>query len=113
LNACDLISINPGKNGGVWRSLDIAGLGAAAGLECVIGSNIETEIASSCMLHLAASIPNLSGSVDHEIIGPLYNSRSLGLEPLRIEKGRAVLSGGIGLGVEVDFASLKHQNSVT
>ena len=113
LNACDLISIYPGKNGGLWRSLEIANLGAAAGLECVIGSNIETEIASSCMLHLAVSIPNLSESVDHEIIGPLYNSRSLGLEPLRIDKGRAVLSGGIGLGVEVDFASLKRQDSVS
>jgi muconate cycloisomerase len=112
LNACDLISIYPGKNGGAWRSLEIAGLGAAAGLECVIGSNIETEIASSCMLHLAASIPNLSESVDHEIIGPLYNSRSLALEPLKIEHGRAVLSGGIGLGVEVDFASLKQRERV-
>src|SRR5262249_735895 len=31
-DACDLISIYPGKNGGLWRSLEIAHLAAAAGL---------------------------------------------------------------------------------
>lgn len=108
LDACDLISIYPGKNGGVWRSLEIADMAAAAGLECVIGSNLEMEIASSCMLHLAQSISNLSQSVDHEIIGPLYHNGILGTAPLRIEEGRAILSGGVGLGAELDFESLKN-----
>ena len=112
LDACDLISIYPGKNGGVWRPLEIADLAAAFGLECVIGSNLEMEIASSCMLHLAAAISNLSKSVDHEIIGPLYHSGTLGTEPLRIEDGKAVLPGGIGLGLELDFESLKNRSLV-
>jgi len=40
-DACDLISVYPGKNGGMLRSLQIAQMAAAAGLECVIGSNLE------------------------------------------------------------------------
>jgi L-alanine-DL-glutamate epimerase-like enolase superfamily enzyme len=110
LEACDLISIYPGKNGGVWRSVEIADLAAAAGLECIIGSNLEMEIASSCMLHLATSISNLCTSVDHEIIGPLYHSGTLGNETLRIRDGKAVLFGGIGLGLDLDFESLKNQD---
>jgi L-Ala-D/L-Glu epimerase len=112
LNACDLISIYPGKNGGVWRSLEIAHLADAAGLECVVGSNIEADVASSAMLHLAVAMPNLSESVDHEIIGPLYYTHSLGATAVKIENGRAVLCPGIGLGADLDFASLQDRARV-
>ena len=111
LNCCDLISIYPGKNGGIWRSLEIAHLAAAAGLECVIGSNIEGEIASAAMLHLAVAIPNLVESVDHEIIGPLYHHPLPGIEPLTIVNGRAILREGNGLGVDVDFDCLKDRHN--
>jgi muconate cycloisomerase len=100
-NACDIISIYPGKNGGVWRSLQIAHLAAAAGLECTIGSNTEWEIGSAAMLHLAVAIPNLSQTICHDIIGPLYHSQAVGTK-LRIEKGCALVYEGPGLGVEVD-----------
>ncbi|MGH9163555.1 MAG: mandelate racemase/muconate lactonizing enzyme family protein, partial [Vicinamibacteraceae bacterium] len=56
-NACDLISVYPGKNGGIRRSLEIASLAAAAGLHCVIGSNLEWDVASAAMLHLAVTMP--------------------------------------------------------
>ncbi|MEK7405288.1 MAG: enolase C-terminal domain-like protein [Acidobacteriota bacterium] len=105
-DACDLIGIYPGKNAGVWRSLEIAHLAAAAGLECVIGSNLETEIATAAMLHLAVSMPNLAVSVGHDIIGPLYHTRRIGVEPIRVQDGCAVLPAGAGLGVAVDMASL-------
>ncbi|PYU76550.1 MAG: mandelate racemase/muconate lactonizing protein, partial [Acidobacteria bacterium] len=42
-NACDLISIYPGKNGGILRSLEIAEMAATAGLQCTIGSNLEMD----------------------------------------------------------------------
>lgn len=99
-NACDLISIYPGKNGGMWRSLEIAQIAAAAGLECTIGSNLEWEIGSAAMLHLAAAAPNLSNAVSHDIIGPLYHSQHLG-GTLSIRDGRAVLPVAPGLGVEI------------
>lgn len=105
-DACDLISIYPGKNAGVLRSLEIAHLAAAAGMECVIGSNLETEIATAAMLHLAVSVPNLAASVGHDIIGPLYHTRRIGVDPIRIQDGCAVLPVGAGLGVAVEMASL-------
>ncbi|MGH9325858.1 MAG: mandelate racemase/muconate lactonizing enzyme family protein [Terriglobia bacterium] len=105
--ACDVISIYPGKNGGLWRSLEIAQVARSAGLECVIGSNLEGDIGSSAMLHVAASIPNLAAFVDHEIIGPLYHSRSFAVDPLKIERGRVVVPRGPGLGVELDFEQLQ------
>jgi muconate cycloisomerase len=105
--ACDLISIYPGKNGGLWRSLQLAQIAAAAGMECIIGSNLEFEVGSAAMLHLAVSIPNLSQSVGHDIIGPLYYDHRIGTPPIRIENGFAELPGGNGLGVELDLVLLQ------
>lgn len=97
--AGDLISIYPGKNGGILRSLAIAQMAAAAGLECVIGSNLEWEIGSAAMLHLAVAVPNLSSRVDHDIIGPLYHTERCGQPPIAFEDGCAILPAGPGLGV--------------
>lgn len=98
--ACDMISIYPGKNSGLLRSLEIAQMAAAAGLECVIGSNLEWEIGSAAMLHLAVAAPNLSSRVDHDIIGPLYHTERRGKPPIAFEDGCAILPSGPGLGVE-------------
>ena len=106
-DACDLISIYPGKNGGMCRSVEIAQLAAAAGLECVIGSNLEWDLGTAAMLHVASAVPNLSRSVNHDIIGPLYQEPRMAREPIRFEAGCAVLPGGAGLGVEPDLAILQ------
>lgn len=100
-DACDVISIYPGKNGGVKRSFAIAQMAAAAGMECTIGSNLEWEIASAAMLHLAVAIPNLSQRVCHDIIGPLYHMRHIGTG-LKLENGCARVPEGAGLGIEID-----------
>jgi muconate cycloisomerase len=100
-DACDLINVYPGKNGGIWRSLEISQISAAAGLECTIGGNLEWEVGSAAMLHLAAAMPNLSSAVCHDIIGPLYHMRHIGTE-LSIKNGCAELPVGVGLGVEID-----------
>ena len=102
-DACDIISIYPGKNGGIRRSLEIAQMADAAGLECVIGSNLEWEVGSAAMLHLAVAIPNLCRAVDHDIIGPLYHTKQVGTPSLRVEDGCAVLPSGAGLGVAADL----------
>jgi muconate cycloisomerase len=99
LEACDLISIYPGKNGGIRRSLEIAQLVAIAGLKCVIGSNLETDLGSAAMLHLAVAAPALSTSVYHDIIGPLYYERRLSHPAITFRNGCAVLPDGPGLGV--------------
>ena len=99
-DACDLISIYPGKNGGILRSLAIANIAAAAGLECVIGSNLEMEPATAAMLTLASVVPTLSESVPHDIIGPLYYDGAP--RGIRYESGCAWIPEGPGLGLEND-----------
>jgi len=100
-DACDFISIYPGKNGGILRSMEIAQMAAAAGIECTIGSNLEMDLGTAAMLHLAVAMPNLASTVDHDIIGPLYYLEHLTRTPIRYEDGCAVLPEGNGLGVEV------------
>jgi L-alanine-DL-glutamate epimerase-like enolase superfamily enzyme len=102
-DACDLISIYPGKNGGILRSLQIAHLSAAAGLECIIGSNLEMDLGTSAMLQLAVAIPRLATSVDHDIIGPLYYEKHFTKTPIRFADGCAILPEGPGLGIEPEI----------
>lgn len=103
-NACDLISIYPGKNGGILRSLEIAHMAASAGIECTIGSNLEMDLGSAAMLHLAVAMPALAESVDHDIIGPLYYEKHFTQTPIRFRNGCAVLPDGPGLGIELDLS---------
>jgi L-alanine-DL-glutamate epimerase-like enolase superfamily enzyme len=102
--ACDMISIYPGKNGGIAQSMQISRAAKAAGLQCVIGSNLEWEIGSAAMLHLAVAMPNLADAVDHDIIGPIYHGRRTSSPPIAIANGKAILPTGLGLGVELDHA---------
>jgi muconate cycloisomerase len=99
-DACDFISIYPGKNGGIMRSMEIAQMAAAAGIECTIGSNLEMDLGTAAMLHLAVAMPNLASSVDNDILGPLYYLEHLTKNPIVYEDGCAVLPQGDGLGIE-------------
>jgi L-alanine-DL-glutamate epimerase-like enolase superfamily enzyme len=98
-DACDMISIYPGKNGGITRSMEIAQMAAAAGIECTIGSNLEMDLGTAAMLHLAVAIPELARTVDHDIIGPLYYPSPSTDQPIAYRDGCAVLPEGPGLGV--------------
>lgn len=100
-DACDFISIYPGKNGGILRSMEIAQMASSAGIECTIGSNLEMDLGTAAMLHLAVAIPNLATSVDHDILGPLYYLEHLTQRPIAYEDGCAVLPEGNGLGLEI------------
>lgn len=98
-DCCDLISLYPGKNGGILRSLAIAEIATASGIECIIGSNLEMDLGASAMLHLAVAMPALCKTVGHDIIGPLYYEQHLTDTPIHYRDGCAILPEGIGLGV--------------
>jgi L-alanine-DL-glutamate epimerase-like enolase superfamily enzyme len=98
--ACDLISIYPGKNGGILRSLEIAQMAAAEGLQCTIGSNLEMDLGTAAMLHLAIAVPGLATEVGHDIIGPLYYERCFTRAPIRYENGCAIVPAGHGFAIE-------------
>jgi L-alanine-DL-glutamate epimerase-like enolase superfamily enzyme len=97
--ACDLINIYPGKNGGILRSLEIAQLAATAGLRCTIGSNLEMDLGTAAMLHLAVAMPALATEVDHDAIGPLYYDRHFTSPTIQYVNGCAIVPEGPGLGV--------------
>jgi muconate cycloisomerase len=104
-NACDLISIYPGKNGGIFRSLEIAQMVAAAGMQCVLGSNLEMDLGTAATFHLAIAVPALATTVDHDIIGPLYYERHFTDTPVRYRNGCAIAEERVGWGISIDLSS--------
>lgn len=107
--AVDIISVYPGKNGGIRNSKRIAHVAASADIGCHIGSNLELGIASAAMLQLAASTPEInSESYPADILGPCYHESCLLREPLQIGPEYAVVPNRPGLGVEIDEMQLRH-----
>lgn len=101
--AADVISVYPGKNGGIAASIEIAHVAKAAGLSCHIGSNLELGIGSAAMLHLAAATDAIhSDRYPADIIGPNYHESCLLREPLTLGPAVALVPDGPGLGVELD-----------
>ena len=70
-HAADVVSIYPGKNGGIAASIEIAHVAQAAGVPCHMGSNLELGIGSAAMLHLACAVANIeSETYPADILGP-------------------------------------------
>ena len=106
--AADIISIYPGKNGGIAAALEIAHLAKAAGLVCHMGSNLELGIATAAMIHLAAACPTIAcETYPVDILGPLYHEWDVIKTPLQLGPEVAVVPEGPGLGVELDEGRLK------
>lgn len=98
--AADVLSLYPGKHGGVRATLAIAAAAEAAGVVCTIGSNLEREVATSAMAHVAAACPNVvCERFPGDLIGPLYFEKPLTSAPLRYGADRLFVPDGPGLGV--------------
>jgi muconate cycloisomerase len=108
-HATDVISVYPGKNGGIAASIEIAQVAAAAGIPCHIGSNLELGIGSAAMLHLACAVRNIdSETYPADILGPHYHESDLLAEPLDLSFAGARVPRGPGLGVTLDEDKLRH-----
>jgi muconate cycloisomerase len=100
--AADVLSLYPGKHGGVRATQALARLAEAAGLVCTIGSNLEREVATSAMAHVAVSCGNIQCErFPGDLIGPLYFERPLSRTPLLYMADRLMVPEGPGLGVTV------------
>jgi muconate cycloisomerase len=100
--AADVLSLYPGKHGGVRTTQAIARLAEAAGLPCTIGSNLEREVATAAMAHVTVSTPNLQCErFPGDLIGPVYYEAPLTREPLRYAADRLFVPEAPGLGVAV------------
>lgn len=102
--ACDVISIYPGKCGGIRKCREIAELAAEHGVACSIGSNLELDVATAAMCHLVVGTPNMQvEQYPGDILGPEYHEFPIVKDPLRIEGPVVETPTGPGLGVEVDW----------
>src|SRR4029079_17651690 len=101
-DACDLISVYPGKNGGIRKSREIVEFAPSHNIGCTIGSNLEFDIATAAMGHLIVATPNLQVETwPGDIHGPDYYEICLVKEPLRIEGPITQITDNPGLGIEV------------
>ena len=85
LRAVDILSVYPGKHGGIAATREIAHVARSARIVCAMGSNLELGIATAAMLHLAVAEPTIaSESYPADIIGPLYHEADMITEPLSL-----------------------------
>lgn len=111
-DACDVISIYPGKCGGIRKCREIAELAAAHGVECSIGSNLELDVATAAMCHLIVGTPNMQVErFPGDVLGPEYHEFSIVKDPLRIDGPVVETPTGPGLGVEVDWGVVEQNTT--
>ncbi len=102
--ACDVISVYPGKNGGISRTKAIVEYCEQNGVACSMGSNLEWDIATAAMCHLVVACKNLQiEKYPGDILGPEYHAFSIAKEPLAIDGPFVTVTDRPGLGVDVDW----------
>lgn len=100
LDAFDVLSIYPGKNGGFTHSLAMAKRVHEAGKWCAIGSNLETDLGQAAMACLASSLaafPVERFACDFQ--AALFYDRSSVDPPIAFDQGRIQSPTGPGFGV--------------
>lgn len=102
--ACDVLNVYPGKQGGVFRARQMVEFAASHGLACTIGSNLEWDVATAAMAHLVVGCPNMQVErFPGDALGPIYHEFSIAKEPLTIAGPLVTTPAKPGLGVEVDW----------
>lgn len=96
----DVLSLYPGKHGGIRATQHIAKMAEAAGIPCTIGSNLEREVATAAMAHVTVCTANIQCErFPGDLIGPLYYDQPFTAQPLRYEADRLWVPEQPGLGV--------------
>jgi muconate/chloromuconate cycloisomerase len=103
--AADFISFKVLKCGGIMRARRIQALADSAGIQCYLGSQIETGVGTSASLHFALSTESFN--YGGEIYGPIFFKASIEKKRIRIENGFIYPSDEPGLGVEPDMDKVK------
>jgi muconate cycloisomerase len=100
--AADVLSLYPGKHGGIRATQYLARTAEAAGIACTIGSNLEREVATAAMAHVAVSTGNIQCErFPGDLIGPIYFDAPLTKMPLIYKADRLFVPTEPGLGVTV------------
>jgi muconate cycloisomerase len=100
LDAFDILSIYPGKNGGFTHSLAMAKKAQAAGKLCAIGSNLETDLGQAANLCLAASLSAFPvEQYACDVMAALFYPESAVEPAIKFHEGRVAVPHGLGFGV--------------
>lgn len=103
--AADIFAVKTTKCGGLRASLEIAAIGASAGVPSHAATSIESPVGTAASLHFACAAPGVTwGS---ELFGPLLMAEEMLIEPLRYSEGHLHLPDGPGLGVELDTEKIR------
>mgnify|MGYP002621882759 FL=1 len=101
---CDVISIYPGKQGGIRKAKQIVDFAAAGGVACSIGSNLELDVATAAMAHLVVACPNMQvEKYPGDMLGADYHEIRVAKNPVQIDGPITTITDAPGLGVEVDW----------
>jgi L-alanine-DL-glutamate epimerase-like enolase superfamily enzyme len=100
--AFDVVSLYPGKCGGLRSVLALAEAAAGLGLGVTFGSNLELGVGAAALAHAITASPALSELVPSDAIGPLYFESPIVTDASFVQWGRTLLPAGDGLGVELD-----------
>ena len=101
--AADKVNIKLMKCGGIYRANQLAAMAEMAGMECQIGSMLESSIGSAAGFHVAFSKKVITSV---ELTGPLKFSKDIGNLKASYRIPFIELGTGAGLGVEIDEAIL-------
>lgn len=106
--AADVILLDPHEAGGLWQTIKAAAIAEAAGIPVTLHSGGELGLSQAAYIHLAASMPNMTVSMDSE---RAYLMGDIVKNPPVLRDGRFELPCEPGLGVVVD-SDLLAQRSV-
>lgn len=99
MEAADVILLDPHEAGGLWQTLKAAAIAEAAGIPVTLHSGGELGLSQAAYIHLAASLPNMTVSMDSErayLVGDIVKN------PPLLRDGHFELPQDPGLGVTVD-----------
>jgi muconate cycloisomerase len=100
LDAFDVLSVYPGKNGGFTHALEMAQTAQCAGKACAIGSNLETDLGQAAMAALASGLSAFPVErIACDLPAALFYEYSSVTEPPPLREGKFVMPDGPGFGV--------------
>jgi len=102
--AADVVLLDPHEAGGLWPVVKQAGICESVGIPVLLHSGGELGLSQAAYLHLAASIPNMTISLDTEYA---HLSADIVTERFVLEDGCFAVPTGPGLGVTVEEAALE------
>ncbi|MDO9403743.1 MAG: mandelate racemase/muconate lactonizing enzyme family protein [Polaromonas sp.] len=102
-SAADVILLDPHEIGGLWQTIKAAAIAESVGIPVSLHSGGELGLSQSAYIHLAASIPNMSVSIDSE---RSYLAGDIVDVPPVVVDGSFDVPVRPGLGVAPDFDKL-------